>query len=367
MSSKRLSLLLSLGCVFSMIPLAQAAPDEAVATVDGVPVTRGTLDQTLEGIYGEQILPQLIDDQLLANALLARGQSVSDSEVNAELARFQAQDPAIKAAAESGGVRAQVVKYQIRRIVTARKLLIARIPDPTPAQLQAFFTTYAPYYGQPAQNRLGFLATATKARANQLARTLKTNSGAFNSLVNQQKQKADTDPIAGQSITDIGRFETPSEFGTIRRIPAEVVAPLVKALATAKKGQVLPVQALTPQGPFLIVKVVDRKEATTPTLAQLQPDINTDYKMAQVAQAEIKKNPRNPQKLEDNIRQVLELLAQPTTQSGEQDARPTLRDALAFMLRPASNNSLTYLRAHSSVTIADPSYSALASSYRKQP
>ncbi len=366
MSPKRFSLLIALCCASSFIRPVYAAPDpdEAVASVDGVPITHGNLDQTLEGIYGEQMLPQLIDTQLLANALAARGQSVSDEEVDAELTRLEGQDAEVKTAVSAGGPRVEIIKNQVRRNLTVQKLLTARIANPTQDQLQKFFATYASYYGTRTQNRLGLLAATTKARTDQLVHTLHVNPGAFGSLVKEQQARSATDPVGGQSTADVGRFEAPAEFSTSRGIPPAIVAPITKGLTTAKKGTVLPVLALTPKGPYLIVKVVDHKDATHPTLAQMQREVKTDYKMAQVAIAEIKKNPMNPQSLADNIRQVMQLMSQPDPQTGESSARPSLRDVLTYILRPASNTTLDYLRTHSSVTITDPAYKSVASQYR---
>ncbi|RYX84112.1 peptidyl-prolyl cis-trans isomerase [bacterium] len=372
MSSRRFSLLVALCCVSSGVHSVSAAPEspspeEPIAVVDGVAVTRATLNQTLEGIYGQQLLPQLIDNQLLENALKGRGLTVSEDEVNAEMERLLSQDPSLESAIVQGGLRVVVIRNQVRRSLVSQKLLTSRIAEPTPAQLQAFFATYVGYYSTPAKNKLGILATSTKARADQMVAALKSNPNAFAKLVEEQKGKAAADQIAGQSNVGLPTFESPEEFAISRGIPPQLVATTIKALTTAKKGQTLPLVALMPTGPFVIIKVVDRQEAVKPALAQIKSQVETDYKLAQAAQAELKKSPMNQQTLPNTVKQVIESMSQPNPTTGEPGTRPSLRDVFTIMLRPATNSSLAYLRSHTSLVIPDPAYAPVAGQYRKQP
>ncbi|BCM91973.1 foldase protein PrsA [Abditibacteriota bacterium] len=339
---------------------------DTVVTVGSGSVTRAQLDQTLEGIYGEQMLPQLIDTQLLAEELKTKNLTVTDDEVTAELTRLQEQDPNIKTAIDAGGPRVEVIKTQVRRNLTVQKLLTEGITADE-AKEKAFFNTFSSYYSSPTQNKLGLLAASTKVRADQLARSLKADPNSFSKLVDEQKAKAATDPIAGQSNADVGRFETPDEFATSRGIPPQIVASIIKGLTSAKKGQVLPALALTPKGPFLIVKVIDRKEATKPDFTKLHSQVETDYKMGQAALVEIKKSPTNPQKLEDNVKQVAQMMAQPNPQTGAPGTRPAFRDILTFILRPASNNMLEKLRTAGTVQISDTAYKEVAKQYQPAP
>ena len=339
---------------------------DTVVTVGSGSVTRAQLGQALEVKYGAQELPDLIDGELLAEDLKSKNLSVTDAEITAELERAVEQNPQVKTVVDAGGPRLDYIKNQVRRNLTLRKLLMDGVTADA-AKEQEFFKTYGSYYATPTQNKLGLLAASTKVRADQLARSLKTDPNSFAKLVDEQKAKATTDPIAGQSNTDVGRFETPDEFATSRGIPAPLVAPLIKALATAKKGQILPTQALAPNGPFLIVKIVDHKDAAKPDFTKSQADVETDYKLAQAALAEIKKSPTNPQKLEDNVKRVAQLISQPNPQTGQPGARPTLRDILTYILAPASNNLLQKLRTAGTVTVADATYKDIAKQYQPLP
>ena len=333
---------------------------DTVVTVGSGSVSRAQLAQALEVKYGAQELPDLIDGQLLAEDLKSKNLTVSDDEVTAELTRVQDQNPQVKTLIDEGGPRLEYIKNQVRRNLTLRKLLTNGVTADTTKE-QAFFKTYQSYYATPLQNKVGVLAASTKVRADQLARSLKTDPNSFDKLVDEQKAKATTDPVAGQSTADVGRFQTPEEFG--RGLPPQVV----KDLTTGKKGQILPTQALAPNGPFLIIKIVDRKEASKPDFAKLQPEVETDYKLAQAALTEIKKNPKNPQKLEDNLKSVSQYLAQQSAQTGAPAPHPSLRDLLTYILAPASNNLLQTLRTNGTVTVSDATYKDIAKQYQPLP
>jgi len=347
---------------------------DALATVGGTPITRGQLTTLLEGLAGPRVLPELIDEQLLTEALKAKGGSVSDAELTAEVARLSERDPALKAAVDAGGARAEVPRLQARRSLTIQKLLTAGI-DAKDADVQAFYQKFASYYDTPAQNKIGILAATTKTRADQLARSLAAKPDSFASLVAEQKKT--NDPI-GASLSNAGdspttRFETPDEFGSARLPPQALpqlgpaLAPIIKALGTAKKGQILPVTPLTPRGPYIIVRVLDRKEVVKADFAKIKDEVTTDYKLAQAAQAEIKKNPTNPGTLEQNVKQVVSYLAQPNQQTGQPGIKATLRDALTFILQQASQTLLAGLRTNGSVQISNQDYKEVARNYTAAP
>ena len=350
------------------------APGDTLATVGTSNVTRAQLSQTLEGIYGERTLPELIDTQLLSEELKAKSGTVTDAEVDAELTRIEEQTPSVKKTIEAGGARVDVIKNQIRRNLTVQKLLTNGIAT-DPAKVKAFFSKFSSYYGTPVQVRVGVLAASTKVRADQITRALKAKPDSFATLVTEQK--ASKDQLAARlSTADVGQFEAPADFGPAEFEPlgvppqalsqiAPALAPISKALATAKKGQILPAQGISPKGPFLIVKVVDRKEASKPDFAKLQSIVETDYKMAQAAQVEIKKNPGNPQQLDQVVKQVITYLGQPNPQTGQPGVKAGLRDALTTILQPASNNLLEKLRTAGTVKISDPAYKEVATGYQQ--
>lgn len=346
--------------------LTSVSESDVLATVDGTSVTRKELDQTLEGLYGERFLSQVIDGQVLAAELKKKNITLTDDEINKEQARVAEQDPTVKAAIEAGGSRIYVVRNQVIRNLSLRQLLIADKKG-DPAKEKAFFDKYASFYGTPAQNKLAILAATTKVRADQLNRALKAKPDSFAQLVTDQKARATTDPIAQQSTTDTGRFETPEEFATSRGIPPQLVAPIITALAKAKKGETLPAntQAITPNGPFLIIKVIDHKDAVKPSYDAVKAQVATDYRMSQVAEEEIKKNPANPTSLEENIRRVIQALGQPNQETGSPGIKASITDALAIILTPASTAYLQKLRPTANVQISDQSYKEVAQLYQQ--
>jgi len=335
---------------------------DALATVGGTPVTRGQLTNLLEGLAGPRVLPELIDEQLLSEALKAKGGSVSDAELSAELARLGERDPSLKAAVDAGGARAEVPRLQARRSLTVQKLLTAGI-DAKDADVQAFFKKFESYYDTPAQIKLGLLVASTKTRADQLARSLATKPDSFAALVAEQKSKSATDPAAAQSSPDTGQFqpvEAPSG-------PPSAATKFNQLLLAAKKGGILPIQSASPQGPFLIARVIDRKDAVKADFSKIKDQVTTDYKLGQAATAEIKKGPSNPGTLEQNVKQVVGFLAQPNPQTRQPGIKATLRDALTYILQQASQKLLSGLRTNGTVQISDATYKDVAAEYVAAP
>jgi len=335
---------------------------DALATVGSSTITRGQLTTLLEGLAGPRVLPELIDEQLLSEALKAKGGSVSDAELSTELTRLGERDTALKAAVDAGGARAEAYRLQARRSLTFQKLLTAGI-DAKDADVQTFYKRFASYYDTPAQVKVGILLASTKTRADQLERSLAAKPDSFAALVAEQKAKGATDPAARQSTVDTGQFqpvEAPSG-------PPSAATKFNQLLLTAKKGQILPVQSPSPNGPFIIPRIVDRKEAVKADFAKIKDEVTTDYKLGQVAITEIKKSPSNPPTLEQNVKQVVALLAQPNPQTQQPGIKATLRDALTFILQQASQTLLAGLRTNGSVQISDPTYKDVAQQYVAAP
>lgn len=350
------------------------SPSDPLVKVGDTQITRGQLDQHLEGRYGTSALPDLIDSQLVADALTAKKQTVSDTEVSDEITRLEDNNPRIKAVVDSGGPRLDFIKSQLRNQLSVQKLLTADTPAKD-ADVQAFYNKFASYYSTPAQNKIGVLAASTKTRADQLSRSLQTKPDSFAALVAEQKKT--NDQIA-QGLSSAGdgptaRFEAPEEFGSARLPPqiasqlAPALAPTIKALTTAKKGQILPVQSLTPRGPFFIVKIIDRKDAVKPDFAKIKAQVTTDYQLAQAAQTEIKKSQPKAPPIDQIVKNIVGGAAQPNPQTGQPGSKVSLRDALLSLLQTPTQTLLQELRGKGSVQISDPTYKEVARAYAPAP
>ena len=349
---------------------ATGGTGETLATVGGTAITRTELNKILEAQSGEQVLPVLIDTQLLIQAGKDAGITVSDAEVAEELERQKKIDPSLAETLTKNPMLADAINTQVRRNLVTQKLLTkdVKVSDD---QLQKFFTTYKSYYEDPAKVKVGTLLTSTKARADAMSRALKGKTKTFDALIAEQQKSTDTLAKRSNAGTDFAPVDT------LGAVYGEAEA---KSIASLPKGGTTEPKAINigPGQPpiYVLFHVADRQEATKADFAKLKPQIETDYKMAQVAMEEVKKpkNPPNPPFAETLKRTSAAVQAQQQQQQQQQNPMastpvpaPSLRDVLTLILRPKQQNILTDLRAKGTVKIEDSNYSKVAEEYKVVP
>ena len=331
---------------------------EAIATVGGTTITRADLTKILEAQSGAQFLPVLIDTQLLIQAGKDAGITVTDAEIAAELERQKKLDPRLGEELTKNPLLTDVINTQVRRNIVSQRLLTKDVKM-TDADVQKFFTTYKSYYEAPAQIKFGRLLTSTQARADAMSRALKAKSKTFKQLVEEQKKTQD------QAAVDSN--ETTGDFLPLDVLPLLVGPNDAKAIEKLPVGGItspLKIQAPGGQTVYAIYQITERKEPTKADFAALKETVETDYKMAQVAMEEVKKNPENPpfdetlQRTRDAVRAQSQ---DPTA------APPSMRDVLTLILRPRQQNILTELRTKGTVQINDPAYKTVADEYKPVP
>ena len=340
---------------------------ETLATVGGTAITRTDLDKILEAQSGEQVLPALIDTQLLIQAGKDAGVEVTDAEVAEELERQKKIDPSLAEALTKNPKLADVVNTQVRRNLVTQKLLTkdVKVSDD---ELQKFFTTYKSYYEEPAKVKVGTLLTSTKARADAMSRALQSKTKTFDQLVKEQQNSSDSLAKRSNEGTDFAPVDTlPLVFG-------EAEAKAIQALPKGGTTQPRTINVGAPQPIYVLFHITDRQEPTKADFAKLKPQIETDYKMAQIAKEEVKKNPQNPA-FDVTLKRTRDAVQQQQQQQQMQQnpmastpvPPPSLRDVLTLILRPRQQNILTDLRAKGTVKINDASYTSVADQYKAVP
>ena len=338
-------------------PGATASAD-TLATVGGAPVTRADLNKLLEAQYGESVLPNLIDTQLLLQAGKAAGIDVSDADVAAELERQKKLEPQLTEALTKNPRLLDIVNPQVRRNLVVQRLLTKDVKAPTEAELQQFFNTYKTYYQEPAKVKIGTLLTSTKARADAMSRALKDKTKTFEQLVAEQAKAQD--PIAGRSSAG----DSLQPVDTLEQVfgPAEakVIETLPKGATTAPR----PIPIGTGAPIYVLFHVTDRVAPGAVDFNALKPVVEVDYKMAQVAQGVVKENPANPP-FAETLKRTRASIAQQS--QNPLAPAPSLRDVLTFILRQKQQELLVGLRAKGLVKIEDPAYTTVADQYKAAP
>jgi peptidyl-prolyl cis-trans isomerase C len=220
---------------------AEPPPDTVVAIIDGTKVTRADViasAQTLPPQYQQQIdaifpalIDRLVDLTLLSNE--GRKQNLhDDAEVKARVDQFTEQ--------------------VIQEVVIRRHIETAMTEDAIKARYDRFVTEQPPQTEVHAQHIL----VASEAEAREVITQL-AGGADFSTLA---KEKS-TDPSAKQNGGDLGYFG-----------PGDMVPEFEKAAFALEKGQISkdPVKS---QFGWHVIKVVDRRERTPPTLDQARGQI----------------------------------------------------------------------------------------------
>jgi hypothetical protein len=353
--------LAGISAAFVLAGCPQNAGNEAIVNVGTSTIKRTDLGKFLEARAGQEALPYLIDTQLILEEAKSKGIEVSEADVDADLARRQAADPSIAESIKDNAMRTDVVKEQIRRELTMQRLLVANVKSDD-AKVKAFFDKNRKYYDVSGQVKIGLVMTSQKSRAEAMERALKSKTKTFEALVEEQ-QKAQ-DPAAQGSSADRGPLSSYDAFGTAG-------SPLRTALEKTKKGDVTSIQTIPigqGQDFYAIFKIVDKTPDVKADLTKLRPTVETDYKMYEVAVEEIKKNPANPQDINENLERVAQEISMQQQQRGQMSApAPTMRDILTYILGPKSETIISGLRTAGTVSIADPVYAKIGETYKPAP
>ena len=335
---------------------SSAASTDTLATVGGTAITRGELTHLLEVQGGEQVLPELIDIQLLAQEAKAAGIDVTDADVAAELEDQKKLRPQLSEGLTKNPKFTELLNLQIRRNLLLRRLITKDV-KPTDAEVQKFFTTYKSYYQEPVQIKLGRLLTSTKARAEVMSRALKSKTKTFAQLVAEQKKVQDP------NATDSGLGD--EGFLTLDTLPPQIAQKVEKL---PKGGTTEPVEVgSAPNSFYAIFSVTDRKEPADIALATIKPTVTVDYQLAQVAREEVKKNSENPS-FDETLQRTRESIRQQSQNPmAPPPPPPSMRDILTAILQPLQNNILTALRAKGTVKIDNADYAKVADGYKAAP
>lgn len=335
-----------------------------VATVDGTNITRADLQAYAEALSGEQALPQMIDYELLMKDLKSKGLEVSDEEVKAILAKQrQSMSPEdgkrIDALMQSGAPQAEAYRRQAKRRIAIDKILSKDVKADEADVKKWFDKNKATRY--PMHFNVGVLLTAQKARADAMERQLASKSKTFKQLVEEQKKL--TDPLSKQSTEDSKQPMT-----------LDMVPPTMgDAIKNTKPGETSKVLSLSggqpgQPGAYAIIRVIEKTESS---YEALRAEVETDYKLEQVARQEFKKSAPPTMTFEAGLKQIRENLGQQAMQqamqTGQMAPPPTDADAVAALTRASESKLLTDLRQAGKVQVSDAVYQTIGELYKPAP
>ncbi|HEX8550135.1 MAG TPA: peptidyl-prolyl cis-trans isomerase [Abditibacteriaceae bacterium] len=332
----------------------------SVATVNGEAIGREDLHLYLEATSGERALREMIDNRLVLQEAKKGNIEVTEKDIDDVVAARKAEGgPAaqtIETVTKTGGTQLKAYRDSIKNQLVIDRLVTKDVKVDDKA-LQAWFTKNKKDYSTPTRVKLGLLITSSKPRADAMAQQLKAKTKTFAQLVDEQKKAKDA--AAGSSAVETPTT-TPQD-----ELPGEVKP----AVAKLKDGETTPVLLLTPatspQKVYGILRLVSREQGKNPTLADVKTQVETDYKLEQIARKTVAQNPQNP-KFDETVQRTQQYLFQQQAQQGIMTP-PSRRDVLRFINQTAIQQLTTKLQTSAKVEIPDPAFAELAKAYVPAP
>lgn len=244
------------------------AAGNTVATVGNTKITKAAFQKELEKYGGSMVLRELIADQLILDGAKKYNLTVSDQEVENEIANLRSQYPSeeqFQLSLSQNNVTLDDLKEKARINLLLEKLAEKDVTV-SEAEMQQYFAQHKADFNQPEQVRASHILVSTLEEANQVEARLK--KGEDFAKVAKEVSK---DPSSASKGGDLGYF------GKGKMVPA-----FEQAAFSLKVGEISqPVK--TPYG-YHIIKVIDHKQAKEATFAEAKSQIEAILKKQKAKQ-----------------------------------------------------------------------------------
>jgi foldase protein PrsA len=233
-----------------------AGQDKTVVSVNGEKITKGQLDNRLEGQAGKSTLQQMVDTALVLQYGKTAGITVTDAEIQDALNALEQRFPAgqFETILKNQGLTMDDAK-NIERVQIIVKKAVDKQVNISDAQVADFFSKNKANYNTPEQIRARHILVKTKPEADAVEAQLR--SGANFAVL---AQKMSIDPGSKAQGGELGWFG-----------PTQMVKPFSDAAYALAVGQISqPVQ--TPFG-WHIIQLEEKRPAHTASLADAAPKV----------------------------------------------------------------------------------------------
>ena len=251
-----LALAFALGAAAALAGLSLTSAAKSggvVAVVNGEPISQERFYERLEEEAGEAVLDRLIAEMLVDQAQATHGVTVSDEEVEAEVARLREayeSEEAFARELERIGLTPERLREEIRLGFIVERLSRRGI-EVTDEEIARYFEEYKDELAQKEAVRVSHILVPTKEEADEVARRLADG--------------ADFAELARAKSIDTASAVDGGEIGFIER-DAPVTAPFKEAAFALRPGEVsAPVET---EFGWHIIKVTARREPREATLAE---------------------------------------------------------------------------------------------------
>jgi foldase protein PrsA len=243
-----------------------AAEDKTMVSVNGEKITKGQLDNRLEGQAGKSTLQQMVDTNLVLQYGKSQGITVSDKEIQDQLAQLEQRFPPgqFETILKNQGLTMDDAK-NIERVQIIVKKAVDKQIVVSDAQVADFYNKNKSLYNTAAQVRARHILVKTKPEAEAIEAQLRSGAN-FATLA----QKDSIDPGSKAAGGELGWFGA-----------TQMVKPFSDAAFSLGVGQISqPVQ--TPFG-WHIIQVEEKRPAHIASLAEAAPKIRAQLMQQQEA------------------------------------------------------------------------------------
>ncbi len=264
--SKAPKISVGLAALLLGMSLAACSGGGSVATVNGQPISRASLDQRLEGSpMARSVLQQMVQDALLQQYAKSNNITVTDAEVEARENQLKANFPSGSwdEMLKARGLTEADVRSALQEQLILDKALSKDVTV-TPAAVKAYFDKNHATFDKPEQVTARHILVPTLAQANVIEAQLKTDPNSFAALA----EKYSTDPGSKAKGGDLGSF---------RR--GQMVPAFDKVAFSAPVGSISP-PVKSPFG-YHIIQVESRTPGQKATLESATPQITDTLRQQQ--------------------------------------------------------------------------------------
>ncbi len=246
-----------------------SAEDKTAVSVNGEKITKGQLDNRLEGQAGKSTLQQMVDTALVLQYGKAQNITVTDAEIQEQLNQLEQRFPPgqFETILKNQGLTMDDAK-NIERVQLIVKKAVDKQVNISDAQVRDFFNKNKSLYNTGEQVRARHILVKTKTEAD--------------SIEAQLRKGADFATLARKASIDPGSKAAGGELGWFG--PTQMVKPFSDAAYALKVGQTSqPVQ--TPFG-WHIIQLEEKRPAHAASLAEAAPKVRqTLLQQAEAAQS----------------------------------------------------------------------------------
>jgi parvulin-like peptidyl-prolyl isomerase len=267
-TSLRFGLLLG-AAVMLVLGLASAVSAQAVAVVNGQPISNGDFSAQMRDVAGHDVLMAMIETQIITEAYDHSGMPLLDSEVENWIDQhFHGMDTFRQMAKQNGVDADSYIKRAIKPRIMLERLAVAWAPA-SAENLQKYFADHKAQYSVAETVTLRQIVVNTKADADKVMAALKAGTDFA-----QVAKDLSVDPNAKTNGGEVGDLP-------MTQFPPELAVP-VKATEVGKYTEPIPMEQV-----FIVFLVEKRVPAQDHTYDQVRDQVQKDYIAYQIRPASL--------------------------------------------------------------------------------